>query len=77
MTMPLYGRWEWFPRLLKLGDYFQNSDPDFHSSNILGDFYELVEVPEINGVNYPTPRAKELFSPDPCQHHPKLPRHSR
>ena len=52
--------------VLKLGDYFQNSDPDFHSSNILGDFYELVEVPEINGVNYPTSRAKELFSPDPC-----------
>jgi hypothetical protein len=50
--------------VLKLGDYFPISDPDFNSSNIIGDFYELVEVP--NCVNYPTPRAKEPFSPDPC-----------
>jgi len=51
---------------LKLGDNFQISDPNFNSSNIIGDFNEIVEVPEIKGVNYPTPRSKELFSPDPC-----------
>ena len=51
---------------LKLGDYFLISDPDLNLSNIIGDFYELVAVPEIKSVNYPTPRAKELFSPDPC-----------
>ncbi len=33
---------------LKLGDFI------FKSANIIGDFYELVEVPKINGVNYPT-----------------------
>ena len=67
--MPLYGEVGVVSApenvVLKLGDYFQISDTDFHSSNILGDFYELVEVPEIKGVNYPTPRAIELFSPDP------------
>jgi hypothetical protein len=51
---------------LKLGDYFQISDPDFNSSNIIGDFYELVQFPEFNGVDYPTPRAKNHFFPDPC-----------
>ena len=50
---------------LKLGDYFQISDPDFNSSNIIGDFYELVEVPEIDGENYPTlPKTIHTFLTD-------------
>ena len=35
---------------------------DYNLSNIIRDFYELVEVPEIKELS----RAKELFSPDPC-----------
>ena len=50
---------------LKLGDYFQISNTDFNSSNVIGDFYELVQVLGINVVNYPTPRVKAQFSQDP------------
>ena len=39
---------------LKLGD--------FNLSNIIRDFHELVEVPEIKELS----RAEELLSPDPC-----------
>ena len=51
---------------LKSGDYFQISNTDFNSSNVIGDFYELVQVLGINVVNYPTPRVKAQFSQDPC-----------
>jgi hypothetical protein len=49
---------------LKLGDYFQISDPDFNASNIIGDLYELNELNEINGQHYPTPLVQSLLSRD-------------